>query len=335
MTLPREPAAHCEPVRAQAAPAGGTGVLQALAARLAALHPDRRLFTAVDGVDGSGKTTFADALAAGIRAAAIPRPVVRVSLDDFHHRRDLRYRRGRGSAAGFRHDSYNLDQFRAYVLSPLRPGGCGHYRPAGHNLDTDAVLSPPWQPAAANAVVLVDGLFLHRDELAADWDFSIFLDVPFPVSAARMALRDGTPADPEHPDMHRYVGGQRLYFGDSDPAARATVVVENTDPEDPRVIPAAAASCFRTSARRYPGGTVVGRCSVAENTLWKHCSLLQRCYTCCDLYAALQYCAFRSCSGPVIRGGCKPERMQPLPKICCAATAQHLPGPPAQREELL
>lgn len=214
------------------------------------MDPAGRVFAAVDGVDGSGKTTFADALAAAVAAGPHHRCVVRISLDDFHHPRAVRHRRGRGSPEGFRRDSYNLEQFRAYVLDPLKPGGSGCYRAAGHNLDTDAVLAPPPVHAAATAVVLVDGLFLHRAELAACWDYSIFLDVPFAVTAARMAVRDGSPPDPDHPDMNRYVGGQQLYFADTDPALLASVVVENSTPEHPRVIAAADAHY-----RRRPGGS--------------------------------------------------------------------------------
>ena len=231
-------------------PPGRAPLLAAFASRLAALQPDRRIFAAVDGVDGSGKTTFAEALAAVLAAAPHHRAVVRISLDDFHHPRAVRHRRGRESAEGFRHDSYNLRQFRAYVLDPLKPGGSGCYRMAGHDLATDAVLAPSPVPAAAAAVVLVDGMFLHRAELAADWDFSVYLDVPFAVTAARMAVRDGSPPDPDHPAMRRYVGGQLLYFADTDPALRASVVVQNSDPEHPRVIAGAAASY-----RRQPAGS--------------------------------------------------------------------------------
>lgn len=252
---PPEPAAVRQPVPAAepdavpaAEPDGRSSLLRALAARLAGMHPERRIFAAVDGVDGSGKTTFADALAAVLTAAPHHRPVLRVSLDDFHFPSAVRYRQGRGSAEGFRFDSYDLEQFRAYVLDPLRPGGSGSYRPAGHDLATDAVLSPPPVPAAAAAVVLVDGLFLHGDELAAEWDFSVFLDVPFAVSAARMAVRDGSPADPDHPAMHRYVGGQRRYFADSMPALRASMVVENSDPARPRIVAGSEASCSRDSS---------------------------------------------------------------------------------------
>lgn len=237
VTPPIKPAARRPPL------------LQTLAAQLAGMHPDRRIFAAVDGVDGSGKTTFADALAAVVAAAPHRRPAVRISLDDFHHPRARRYRQGRGSAEGFRHDSYNLEQFRACVLDPLQPGADGCYRPAGHDLASDAVLDPPSVAAPPAAVVLVDGLFLHRAELAPHWDFSVFLDVPFSVAAARMAVRDGTPADPEHPAMHRYVGGQRLYFADTDPALQASVVVENSDPARPFIIAASAAGY-----RRQPSG---------------------------------------------------------------------------------
>ena len=232
------------------AAAGRAPLLQALAARLAGMHQDRRIFAAIDGVDGSGKTTFADALAAVLAAGPHHRPAVRLSLDDFHHPRALRYRQGRRSAEGFRHDSYNVEQFRAYVLDPLKPAGAGCYRPAGHDLASDAVLDPPPVAAPPAAVVLVDGLFLHRAELAPHWDFSVFLDVPFSETAARMAVRDGTPADPAHPEMHRYVGGQRLYFADTDPARQASVVVENSDPERPFVIAASDAGYRRQPSER-------------------------------------------------------------------------------------
>jgi uridine kinase len=57
----------------------------------------------------------------------------------------------------------------------------------------------------------------------------VFLDVPFEVSVARMADRDGSHADPSHPSLARYVGGQRLYFAACSPWLRAGVVIDNAD----------------------------------------------------------------------------------------------------------
>jgi uridine kinase len=185
----------------------------------------------VDGPDGSGKTVLAAELASLLRGRG--RPAVQVSIDDFHHVREIRYRRGRDSPEGFWRDSYDYDRFHAFVLEPFAPGGDRLYRPAGHDLNSDRVLEPAPRQAESDAVLIVDGLFLHRDELYASWDLSLFLDVPFTETARRMATRDGTPPDPDHPGMRRYVEAQRIYFAACDPRRRATAVVDNTDPARP------------------------------------------------------------------------------------------------------
>lgn len=181
----------------------------------------------VDGVDGAGKTVFAAELAAALREAG--REVVQVSLDDFHHVRAIRYRRGRTSSDGFWLDSFDYRRFAAEVLEPLGPGGTRRYRPRGHDLATDEVLDGPFHLAPQGAVLVVDGLFLHRGELEGLWDFTVFLDVPFDVTAARMAERDGTHPDPSDPSMARYVEAQRRYFAECEPWSRADAVVDNAE----------------------------------------------------------------------------------------------------------
>jgi len=68
------------------------------------MEPDV-LRVGIDGVDGAGKTTFADELAAAL--APFGRPVIRAGVDGFHHPRAVRYRRGRESPEGFFRDSYD------------------------------------------------------------------------------------------------------------------------------------------------------------------------------------------------------------------------------------
>ena len=88
-------------------------------------------------------------------------------------------------------------------------------------------------------MLLLDGIFLHRDELVSVWDFSVYLEVPEETSVARMVERDGANPDPNHPTNTRYVQGQRLYLDACRPWERATVAVENADWRDPvlRVAP--------------------------------------------------------------------------------------------------
>jgi len=211
-----------------------TRLLEDVAGRVPVAAAGAWVRVAVDGVDGAGKTTFADELAEVLVAAS--RAVVRAGVDDFHRVREQRYRRGRDSWEGFWLDSFDYPRLRSDLLDPLGPGGSGRYRPAVHDLGSDQVLDLPWCQAPPGTVLVLDGLFLHRDELAALWDLSVFLDVPFEVSAARLAQRDGSDPDPAAPGLRRYVQAQRYYLATCDPRGRAALVVDNADLQRPRLV---------------------------------------------------------------------------------------------------
>lgn len=208
--------------------------LDVVASRIPVFDGARCPRIAIDGPDGSGKTHFADALADLLRGQH--RPVVRISLDDFHNTREIRYRLGRDSPEGFWSDSYDYHRFDTDVLTPFRPGGSQRYRTACHDISTDAILNPEPEVAAPGTVLVVDGIFLHRNELASEWDVSVFLDVPFTETARRMALRDGSHPDPDHPTMRRYVEAQRRYFRECQPQQQATILIANDDYESPVVL---------------------------------------------------------------------------------------------------
>jgi uridine kinase len=107
-----------------------------------------------------------------------------------------------------------------------------------------------WVTAPPGTVLVVEGIFLHRDELTDCWDLSIFLDVPFEVTARRMAARDGSNVDLEHP---RYIEGQRIYLHECDPRARAHMVIDNTDPSVPVLVePAQDPASTKTKGTQWP-----------------------------------------------------------------------------------
>jgi uridine kinase len=188
----------------------------------------------VDGVDGAGKSVFADELARVV--ADLTRPVIRASVDGFHRPREIRYRRGRTSPQGYFYDSYDYAALRSVLLDPLSCGGNGCYRRAVFDHVGDRPVVAEWEQAAAGAVLLFDGIFLHRPELAGYWDYSIFLHAGFPTTFARMSTRDGFDPDPFAASNRRYVEGQQLYLAACRPAERASVVIDNDDPLDPRIL---------------------------------------------------------------------------------------------------
>jgi uridine kinase len=200
-------------------------VLAAVAARIDALPAGRPVRVAVDGVTAAGKTTFADELVEYVR-----RPVVRATIDDFHRPRSERYARGEGPESYY-YDTFDLTSLRALLLDPLAPDGDRVYRTAA---DAPVVVAPE------EAVLVLDGVFLLRPELAGVWALSVFLAIDRTVALERSIARDASWLGGEGPARlryeSRYFPGETLYLEEAAPASRADIVVENTDPDRPRLL---------------------------------------------------------------------------------------------------
>lgn len=203
-----------------------------LGERIDKIAGDGLTMVAIDGVDGAGKTTFADALAAWLEAEG--RVVVRAGVDGFHNRRALRYRRGKDSPEGFFRDSYDYDALRTSLLYPARIGKPFRTAVFDVRANRKATVNPLTVPLPA--LLLFDGIFLNRPELRDEWDLSVFLDVPFAVSYARMAKRDGCDPDPDAESNRRYHDGQQLYFRECRPREVADVVIDYADVEMPAIV---------------------------------------------------------------------------------------------------
>lgn len=203
-------------------------VLGRLAEHLLAVRPGARGVVALDGVDGAGKTVLGRELALLLDGR---REVHRVSVDGFHHPARVRHARGR-TAETFYRDQYDHDTIRRRLVAAFRAGE--PWWRAVYDVERETPLDGPPEPGVGPcAVLLLDGIFLHRPELADLWDASVWVDVPFEVSVPRGNGRFG-PVGPEEADPAssvnaRYVGGQQLYLAEVDPAARATWVLDNTD----------------------------------------------------------------------------------------------------------
>ena len=194
-----------------------------------------RALIGIDGFDGAGKSYLAKELAR-LASATPGRPVVNVSIDGFHRPRSERRAAGAG-AEGFYRGSYRYDVFREAVVERLRAGR--PIVPRVWDVSADEPVHEGEVSIPDDGIVLVDGIFLHRPELVEVWDASLWLDVPLAVSVPRACARLATPhdPDPEAAENSRYVGGQRLYVAEANPATRATWILDNTDLQHPWLWP--------------------------------------------------------------------------------------------------
>ncbi|MFN8515403.1 MAG: uridine kinase [Chloroflexia bacterium] len=166
--------------------------------------------------------------------------MIRVSLDDFHRPRAERYARyGALSSVGFYEDAFDYPALWAAVLRPLGPGGDRRYRRAVFDVVADAPVAEEWLVATDDAILVFDGVFAQRPELAEAWDYRIFVQIPLALSLERALTRDlallGSAETVREQYARRYQPAQEHYLAMVRPMELADAVVENADPARPVV----------------------------------------------------------------------------------------------------
>lgn len=198
-------------------------------------HPVR---VAIDGFCAAGKTMLANELSGILRST--DRQIIRISADDFHNPREIRYRQGRNSGEGYYRDAFDHAAIIEHVLKPLGAGGGWQYRRATLDFMSDVTVVVPAETANQDAILLMDGVFLFRPELIHSWDFKIFIDVDFKITVQRAVKRDGYYLGSEQEILEkynqRYIPGQRIYVQEVKPLERADIVIDNNDFESPVIV---------------------------------------------------------------------------------------------------
>jgi len=224
------------PYRPDPRPKGaGTGVVGNLATMIAAIQHPGPIRVAIDGRIASGKSTFADELAAQIMREN--REVIRTSIEGFHNPKATRYARGRYSAEGYYFDATNLAAIRTLLLDPLGSNGDRRYCTEAFDLEKDVPTDKPPLVASEKSVLIVDGTFLQRPELV--WDLTIFVDASEQISEERGVNRDavrlGGFAKARELYATRYKPAFDLYEKLCNPRLSADVVIDNNNFEHPRM----------------------------------------------------------------------------------------------------
>ncbi|MFD2399001.1 uridine kinase [Prauserella oleivorans] len=209
-------------------------------ARLVSTRSTGRLAVVIDGRTGAGKTLFGHEL--GLALERLGRPAYRGSLDDFKRPWSERDRYDRLTGEGYYRNAYDLDRIRLRLIGPVHTDGrvtlCGIDPLTQIDHGEEITILEP------DAVLVVDGVFAHRRELAHLWDVGIWLavdpDVAFERGVARDAGHRRAHAFSEAPDVaslhrSRYAAADDIYLRETAVETIADIIVENTDLDAPVV----------------------------------------------------------------------------------------------------
>lgn len=194
---------------------------------------------AINGKDASGKTIFADSFANYLRMKT-DRQIIRISIDDFMNECKVRRTPSSSEAETCYLYTFNFDAFKQYVLEPLQAGGSRVYKTKIFDYATDIVALSEDKEADDNAIIIVDGVFLFKDDLADYWSLRVLLEVGDEIVTERGAKRDaeriGDHDKARQQYINRYVASQAIYYEQANPYERADIVIDNDNYLTPQIV---------------------------------------------------------------------------------------------------
>lgn len=214
-------------------------VIATVGDRVLSLRKGAPVTVAIEGRSAAGKSTFGDELAEALRLRNVE--AIRASIDDFH-RPNHKYGPGQDGWTPRRYydEGYDYEAFRELVLDPIAPGGSRRCRTAYFDAFHNEWYAEEWHVVSDDAVVIVDGIYLLRPEFADRWDLVIWLDIEMETMVERAKKRDSAWAGSEAKVEQRYrshwIPTHELYEQLHDPMAKAQIVIDNRNLDEPRIV---------------------------------------------------------------------------------------------------
>ena len=170
------------------------------------------LLIGIDGCGGAGKSTFAAELKES-------RPdVTIVAMDDFYFSSSQRPVR----KVSLERIGAEFDWKRLYrqVVEPLGQDCMGHYQRYDWSSDRLA----EWHTVPVGGVVVIEGVYATRTELAQFYDYKVWIECPREVRLARGLARDGEGA--RHKWENEWMPAEDYYVAVYNPAGNADFVIK-------------------------------------------------------------------------------------------------------------
>ena len=191
---------------------------------------DKAFVIGISGIDGAGKTHFAESLEIYLKAKGHQAQLIH--LDDFHNPKAIRYA-GKDQADNYYNKSFNIQLIIDKLLAPVKNKGELSLMLKTLNWETDKYENERKYNATQNTIVIVEGVFLFRKEFSPYLDYKIFLDIPLEESKKRALARDPKAIISKYDD--KYLPAQVKYLKKYPPGKIADLIIDNKDLEYPKI----------------------------------------------------------------------------------------------------
>jgi uridine kinase len=203
-----------------------------MAQRQAALGKHRALLVAVSGIDGSGKSTVAPQLAAGIEALGLH--AVTLTIDPWHTPTFVRFSKEDPGEHFYRH-AFRWSEMFDHLIEPLQRNRRVHLTAEVTRLPENDRIQHTYAFENVDVVVL-EGIFLFKRELLHRYDVRCWVECSFETALARALRRNQEGLSPE--EIRRdydkiYFAAQRVHFRRDLPHLTAEFLIDNDAADAP------------------------------------------------------------------------------------------------------
>ncbi|WP_096438777.1 kinase [Alteribacter populi] len=147
---------------------------------------DRPLIVGIDGLSGAGKTTLVKKIEQELNDNNCE--VVTFHLDDHIVERNKRYQTGHEEWYEYYYLQWDIKRLTTHLFELLHTS-CNKIFLPFYDKSTDST-STKQITVASDSIVLIEGIFLQRQEWRRFYDFIIFLDCPRELRYKRSLNRD-------------------------------------------------------------------------------------------------------------------------------------------------
>lgn len=199
---------------------------------------DRCIIIGIEGRDCSGKSTFAKEFRDFLLHKNIETAVA--SIDDFCNKRAIRYTVGLTPDEQFYYKNFDYNLFENKILKECAEKGCLIFDEIVFNDLSDEFDRKVTINVSNQGILLVEGIFLYKDEFKKYFDFSLRFEISETEQLKRAIKRDLFRFDNEKAVLDRYLNkyipGQKLYESIDKPFDFADIVADNTILNQPKII---------------------------------------------------------------------------------------------------
>ena len=189
--------------------------------------PKYTFIVGIDGLGGAGKSTISESICDLLCSEKYN--VTILHIDDFIHPRNIRYNDNYPEWECYYNLQWRYDYLKNDIIKPMKNGSDFIGDIELYDKDHDSYFSQNIY-VPNGSIVIIEGIFLQRQELKGIFDFMIYIDVPQEIRLDRVLERDGYIGNKDQIKEkydNRYFPAEHHYVNTCMPEANADYIIRS------------------------------------------------------------------------------------------------------------